>query len=177
MCFYWVGGSHWLMVYGDAHRFKGAFLSLLVHRWMGFCLRPNPEFAKLGVFRKIRPKKPPFVLNWVFFAAIWYSDGSQYHTFWGIEMVEILKSTLSLPVQNFLKTPQSFYQGCSQPHSPRWARVPLCSFFLKSRSKCFLFFLTLCSFSSSFWPSGWATPGRPWLRYWFLHSKLIDIDP
>ena len=29
------GGSHWLIVYGDAQRFKGAFSSLLVYRWVG----------------------------------------------------------------------------------------------------------------------------------------------
>ena len=37
----------------------------------------------------------------VFFAAIWYNDGLQNHAFWGIDMVEILKSTLSLPVYKF----------------------------------------------------------------------------
>ena len=37
--------------------------------------------------------------------ASWYSDGSQNHVSRGIEVVEILKSTLSIPVQNFLKDP------------------------------------------------------------------------
>ncbi len=48
------------------------------------------QFAKLGAFSKIWPKNPQ-------------SDGSQNHTFRGIEMVEILKSTLSIPVQNLVK--------------------------------------------------------------------------
>ena len=29
------GGSHWLMVYGDVQRFKGAFSSFMVNRWVG----------------------------------------------------------------------------------------------------------------------------------------------
>ena len=57
------------------------------------------QFAKLGVFREIRSKKHPI-------AAIWKTDGSQNHAFRGIEMVEILKSTLSLPVKNSLKNPR-----------------------------------------------------------------------
>ena len=37
--------------------------------------------------------------------AIWYTDGSQNQVSRGIkEMVEIIKSTLSIPVQHFLKT-------------------------------------------------------------------------
>ena len=74
----------------------------------GFPLKTqSAQFAKLGVFQEIRPKSTQFVPNWVFYAANWYSDGSQNHAVSGIEMVEILKSTLSigLPVQNFLKTP------------------------------------------------------------------------
>ena len=31
------GSTHWLMVYGDAQRFKGAFSSLWVYRWVVFC--------------------------------------------------------------------------------------------------------------------------------------------
>ena len=46
-----------------------------------------------------------FLAHCVSFAAIWYIDGLQNHAFSGIEMVEILKSTLSLPVQFFLKNP------------------------------------------------------------------------
>ena len=50
-------------------------------------------------------------------------------------------------------------QGRSQPHSPGWARVPLSSFFPQISIK---FFLKLYLFSSSFWPSGWASrpPGK-----------------
>ena len=50
-------------------------------------------------------KSTQFVPNWVFFAANQYSDGSQNQAFCGIEMVEVLKSTLSIPVQIFLKNP------------------------------------------------------------------------
>ena len=39
------------------------------------------------------------------FTEKWYRDGSENHAFRGIEMVEILNSTLSIPVQIFLKTP------------------------------------------------------------------------
>ena len=62
------------------------------------------QFVKLGVFRKIRPTKHPICSNLGVFCSKWYSDWSQNHAFWGIEMVEILKSTLSLPVQNFWRT-------------------------------------------------------------------------
>ena len=50
--------------------------------------------------------------------------------------------------------------GHSQPHSPRWTKVPLSSFFLIFHS--FLFFLKLSWFLSSLWPSGWMSwpPGK-----------------
>ena len=53
-------------------------------------------------------------------------------------------------------------QGRSQHHSPGWARVPLSSFFPQILINFFLFFLKIYLFSSSFWPSGWATrpPGK-----------------
>ena len=46
-----------------------------------------------------------------------------------------------------------------EPHSPGWARVPL---FLIFSSNFDQFFLKLYLFSSSFWPSGWASrpPGK-----------------
>ena len=52
-------------------------------------------------------------------------------------------------------------QGCSQPHSPGWARVPLSSFFLKFRSVFLIYPQSLLIFSS-FWPSGWVPrlPGK-----------------
>ena len=50
-------------------------------------------------------KSTQFFPNWMFFVAIWYSDGSQNHASRGIEVVEILKSTLSIPVQMFFKDP------------------------------------------------------------------------
>ena len=51
-------------------------------------------------------------------------------------------------------------QGRSQPHSP-WARVPLSSFFPQIAINSTIF-LKLYLFSSSFWPSGWASrpPGK-----------------
>ena len=41
------------------------------------------------------------------------------------------------------------------------------------------FSLKLSSFSSSFWPSGWASrhPGRLWLRYWLGQSQEFWICP
>ena len=54
-------------------------------------------------------------------------------------------------------------QGRSQPHSPGWASVPLPSFFLKFLSIILIFpQIFLINFSSSFWPSWWATrtPGK-----------------
>ena len=83
------------MIYGDVRRLKGGFLSQT----------QCAQFAKLGVFWKIWPKSTLFVPNWVLFWAIWYCDGSQNPASRGIEVVEILKSTLSIPVENFLKTP------------------------------------------------------------------------
>ena len=50
-------------------------------------------------------KSTQFAPNWVLFAEKWYRDGSQNHAFRGIEMVEILNSTLSIPVRFFLKNP------------------------------------------------------------------------
>ena len=46
-----AGVPHWLMVYKDAQRFKGAFSSLLVYRLVDFRLRPNA----------------PNLQNWVYF--------------------------------------------------------------------------------------------------------------
>ena len=65
-------------------------------------------------------------------------------------------------------------QGCSQPHSPGWARVPLSSFFPQISIKFSYFSSNFYSFSSSFWPSGWesrppgkalATPLMPFLNF------------
>ena len=49
-------------------------------------------------------------------------------------------------------------QGLSQPQSSGWARLP---HFSSNHYQFFLFFLKLCSFSSSFWPSRWASR-PPW---------------
>ena len=46
----------------------------------------------------------PNLQNWVYFGK-WYRDGSQNHAFRGIEMVEILNSTLSIPVRFFFEEP------------------------------------------------------------------------
>ena len=68
------------------------------------------------------------------FAEKWYTDGSQNHAFRGIEMVEILNSTLSIPVRIFLKnTPRAhtltlflnaclpvFYQCPSRYRGSNW---------------------------------------------------------
>ena len=75
------GGSHWMMVYGDAQRLMGAFSSLLVYRWLGFRFRFRSNAPNLQNFGKLGQKSTQFVPNFVFFASIWYSDGSQNHAF------------------------------------------------------------------------------------------------
>ena len=65
---------------------------------MGYRHIPN------GVFWKIKLKKHPICPKLgAFCRKMVYRDGSQNHTFQGIEMVEILNSTLSIPVRIFLK--------------------------------------------------------------------------
>ena len=49
----------------------------------------------------------------------------------------------------------ALFQGCSQPHSPGWARVPLSLFF----HHFLLIFPQTFFILSSFWHSGWASPG------------------
>ena len=46
------------------------------------------------------------------------------------------------------------HQGGSQPHSPGWARVPLSSFFLKSRLSFLIFPQTVTHFLPHFGPPG-----------------------
>ena len=63
------------------------------------------------------------------------------------------------------KMPSSAFgckQGRSQPHCPGWARVPLSSSFPQILINFVLVFLKPDLFSSSFWPSGWASrpPGK-----------------
>ena len=63
------GFSLQLMVYGDAQRFKGAFSSLgpIGISMGGFPFKTQcAQFAKSGVFRKIRPKSTKICSNWVF---------------------------------------------------------------------------------------------------------------
>ena len=79
-----------------------------------------------------------------------------------------------------------YLQGCSQPHSPVWARLPLSSFFLKFRSFSFFFHFHFLFFfifpqtllNSSFFPLGGrvAHPGRPWLRLYLKHTATAKID-
>ena len=80
---------------------RGAFLSFLVYRWVGFRSRPNAPNLQ---FWKIWLKKLPICWKLGVFLRQ-FGDGSQYRAFWGIEMVEILESTLCIPVKFFLKTP------------------------------------------------------------------------
>ena len=62
--------------------------------------------CKIGcILENLAKKSTKFAPNWVLFAEKWYRDGSQNHAFRGIEMVEILNSTLSIPVRIFLRTP------------------------------------------------------------------------
>ena len=62
----------------------------------------------------------------------------------------------------FAVTTLPCYQGRSQPHSPGWARVPLSSFFLKSRLSFLIFPQTFTHFLPHFGPPGkaLATPLR-----------------
>ena len=69
------------------------------------------QFANLGVFWKIWPKKHLIFSKLCVFVAIWYRNGSQNHASRGKEVVEILKSTLSIHVQIFLKTPPPALQN------------------------------------------------------------------
>ena len=67
---------------------------------------PMRPICKIGcILENLAKKAPNFAPNWVLFAEKWYRDGSQNHAFRGIEMVEILNSTLSIPVRIFLKNP------------------------------------------------------------------------
>ena len=66
-----------------------------------YLMRP---ICKIGcILENLARKAPSFAPNWVLLAEKWYRDGSQNHAFWGIEVVEILNSTLSIPVRVFLK--------------------------------------------------------------------------
>ena len=65
-------------------------------------------------------------------------------------------------------------QGHSQPHSPRWARVPLSSFFLKFLS-IIVIFLIFSNFHPHFGPldEPLAHPGRPWLCHWVKYTTEV----
>ena len=80
----------------DMGMLKG-FMVLFRHFWYidGWVSVPDP-------FWTIQREKATTLFQIGVFAAIGYSDGSQNHTFRGIEMVEILKSTLSIPYKIFL---------------------------------------------------------------------------
>ena len=71
-------------------------------------------------------------------------------------------------------------QGRSQPHSPGWARVPLSSFFLKSRLSFLIFPQTFTHCLPHFGTPGGrvAHPGRPWLRHWSCSqsNKIARTD-
>ena len=65
---------------------------------------PNaPNLQNWVYFGQFSYKSTQFAPNWVLFAEKWYRDGSQNHAFRGIEIVEILNSTLSIPVQIFFE--------------------------------------------------------------------------
>ena len=82
---------------------KGLRMFFLAHFWYidGWVSVTDPmhPICKIGAFWKIWPKKHPTCSKLGVFCS--NSDWSQNHTFRGIEMVEILKSTLSIPVQNW----------------------------------------------------------------------------
>ena len=97
---------HWL-IQGCTKRLKGAFSSYLGSMG-GFLSQTQCAqwLAKSGVFWKIGQKKHRICSKLL---AIWYTDESQNQVSRGIEMVEILKSTLSIPVQIFWKNPPPIY--------------------------------------------------------------------
>ena len=74
---------------------------------------PMQNWVYFGKFGK---KVPNLFQVGCFFMAIWYSDGSQNHASRGKEVFEILKSTLSIPVQNFLKTTPTELNARNNPH-------------------------------------------------------------
>ena len=85
---------------------------------------PNAPILQNWVyFGKFSEKSTQFASNWVLFAEKWYRDGSQNHAFRGIEMVEILNSTLSIPVQIFLRNPPppGYNISCIHKHTSFWA--------------------------------------------------------
>ncbi len=100
----------------------GCFFVTFGTFYMCFCYGPNLKKKKKNTttttnkhtnnwvqFGKCVQTRTQFVPNWEFFASVWYSDGSQNHTFRVIEMVEILKATLSIPVQSVWRPPSSIY--------------------------------------------------------------------
>ena len=68
-------------------------------------------------------------------------------------------------------------QGRSQPHSPRWARVPLSSFFPQILINCSYFSLNFTYFLPHFGSPGGqvAHPGRPWLRHWLSFFLCVCV--
>ena len=63
---------------------------------------PMRPICKIGyIFENLAKEAPNLPQIGCFFAEKWYRDGSQNHAFRGIEMVKILNSTLSIPVQFF----------------------------------------------------------------------------
>ena len=68
--------------------FRVLFRHFLYYQWVSFRSTPNaPNLQNWVHFWKFGQKKStPFVPHWVFFATISYSDGSQNHTFRGIEI-------------------------------------------------------------------------------------------
>ena len=74
--------------------------------------------CKIGcILENLAKKAPNLPQIGCFLKEKWYRDGSQNHTFRGIEMVEILNSTLSIPVRIFLKnTPPPGLSGWTSTH-------------------------------------------------------------
>ena len=75
---------------------------------------PMRPICKIGCILENLAKKAPNLPQIGCFLVKWYRDGSQNHAFRGIEMVEILNSTSSIPVglRFFLKNPPP------EPRSP-----------------------------------------------------------
>ncbi len=95
---------HWLLVFGNAQRFHRV---LFRHFWYidGWVSVPDPmRPIRKSAFWKLTKKGPNLFQIGCFLQPL-VSNGSQNQTVRGIEMVKNQKSTLTIPIQNLLKTP------------------------------------------------------------------------
>ena len=120
------------------------FRVLFYHYWYtnGWVSISDPMHCKFGAFLKIWPIKYPIVPNWVFFAAIWFGDGSQNHTFRGTDMIkidsEIYFEYLQAPCLNLV---------CPQPNV---CPISTCTLHVTTYTKCEFLPFWNCIFHHSY---------------------------